>query len=50
MGSKTMTRYFVVGTFVLGFGLGWAVKGGDSAVEDRRLEVDPILRTGFRHS
>ena len=33
MRSKTMMRSFVAGAFVVGFGHGWAVKGGDSAVE-----------------
>ena len=33
MRSMTMTRYFMAGAFLVGFGLGWAVKGGDSAVE-----------------
>ncbi len=28
-----MMKYFVAGAFVVGFGLGWAVKGGDSVVE-----------------
>ncbi len=32
MRSKTMMKYFVAGAFVVGFGLGWAVKGGDGAV------------------
>ena len=27
-----MMKYFVAGAFVVGFGLGWAVKGGDGAV------------------
>ena len=31
MRSKTMMKYFVAGAFVVGFGLGWAVKGGDGA-------------------
>ena len=33
MRSMTMTRYLVAGAFVVGFGLGWAAKGSDSAVE-----------------
>ena len=33
MRSTTMTKFFVAGAFVVGFGLGWAVKGGHSAVE-----------------
>ncbi len=28
-----MMKYFVAGAFVVGFGLGWAVNGGDGAVE-----------------
>ena len=32
MRSKTMMKYFVAGAFVVGFGLGWAVKGDNGAV------------------
>ena len=33
MRSMTRTRLFVAGAFVVGFGLGWAVKGGHGVVE-----------------
>ena len=33
MKSTTMTKFFVAGACVVGFGLGWAVKGGHSVVE-----------------
>ena len=42
MRSMTMTRLFVAGAFVVGFALGWAVKGGHGVVEAQVLH-DPFM-------
>ena len=39
-----MMRYFVAGAFVVGFGLGWAVKGGDGAVEAQSSHVPFMMQ------
>ncbi len=39
-----MMKYFVAGVFVVGFGLGWAVKGGGSAVEAQAPHAPFIMQ------
>ena len=41
---KTMTRLFVTGAFVVGFALGWAVKGGHGVVEAQALHAPFMMQ------
>jgi len=41
---KTMTRLFVAGVFVVGFALGWAVKGSHGVVEAQAPEAPFMMQ------
>ena len=44
MRSMTRTRLFVAGAFVVGFGLGWAVKGGHGVVEAQASDAPFLMQ------
>ena len=44
MSSMTRTRLFVAGAFVVGFGLGWAVKGGHGVVEAQASDAPFLMQ------
>lgn len=44
MSSMTRTRLFVAGALVVGFGLGWAVKGGEGVVEAQASDAPFMMQ------
>ncbi|MDE2905180.1 MAG: hypothetical protein OXQ28_03755, partial [Acidobacteriota bacterium] len=44
MSSMTRTRLFVAGALVVGFGLGWAVRGGEGVVEAQTSDAPFMMQ------